>query len=168
MRRARAMPQAKMKVSKCTAATSESRLQRLQRQRDSCNAGEIAAMLARRWRDRAMPQTSTRCCDAAEGKSSHCGEDDYEASSPTADRHRRKRRTWLSASCRRASPNSGKRDLPITAADSTEKCKHDSQQMPIEPRRLRMEWIAERGDMALTATSIWQINCDIGEKTINA
>ena len=39
-----------------------------------------------------------------------------------------------------------------------------SQQTSIEPCRLRQERIAERGDKELTATSIWQINCDIGEK----
>ena len=62
-----------------------------------------------------MPQTSTRCCDAAEGKSSHCGEDAYEASSTTAAK--------LVAKGECDSPTAAddfvgtdKRDLPITAS----------------------------------------------------
>ena len=60
--------------------------------------------------------------------------------------------------------DSGNRNSPITAADSAEKCKRTLSQTSIEPRRLRMVWIAERGDNELMVTSIWQINCDILEK----
>ena len=58
----------------------------------------------------------------------------------------------------------GKRDSPITVSRLCQNDKRDSSQMPIDPCRLRVEWISERGDKGLMATSIGQISCDIREK----
>ena len=60
--------------------------------------------------------------------------------------------------------DSGKRDLAITANTWPQNGKIDFLQMPIEPCRLRMERIAERGYRELMVTSVWRINCNIGEK----